>query len=151
MINQLSEMANARGVTLEAGDHLPVFNVDAGRVELTLINIIANAVKYSDPAKAFRHVIIEGDDSAAHPRIRIRDNGLGIPRSKFDLIFEQFVRVHAHLDDELNAEGMGLGLSIVHECMDAMGGAVQVESVEGEGTTFTLEWPKARRITPSGA
>ena len=71
----------------------------------------------------------------------IRDNGIGIPKSKLDAIFEQFVRVHAHLDDELGAHGMGLGLSIVRESMEAMGGIVSVESAEGEGTTFVLEWP----------
>ena len=52
----------------------------------------------------------------------IRDNGIGIPKSKLDLIFDQFVRVHAHLDDELGAQGLGLGLSIVRESMEAMGG-----------------------------
>ena len=74
------------------------------------------------------------------PRIEIADNGIGIPRSKLDTIFDQFVRVHAHLDGELGAQGMGLGLSIVRECMDAMGGTITVESTEGSGATFTLEW-----------
>jgi signal transduction histidine kinase len=52
--------------------------------------------------------------------------------------------VHAHLDDDLGAHGMGLGLSIVRESMEAMGGTVSVESSEGHGTTFTLRWPPER-------
>ena len=60
---------------------------------------------------------------------------------QLDTIFDQFVRVHPHLDDELGAQGLGLGLSIVQESMQAMGGSVTVESVEGKGTTFLLEWP----------
>ena len=83
---------------------------------------------------------IEHDASVAAPACVFRDNGIGIPKSKLDLIFDQFVRVHAHLDDELGAQGLGLGLSIVRESMEAMGGHVAVESVEGQGTTFILEW-----------
>jgi signal transduction histidine kinase len=138
---QLSDMAVARGVAFDIGPRLPTFPADAGRVELVVVNLLANAIKYCDPSKPARAVWVEADGSTTHPRVLIRDNGIGIPKSKLDLIFEQFVRVHAHLDDELGAQGMGLGLSIVRESMEAMGGIVSVESVEGEGTTFVLEWP----------
>ncbi len=138
---QLSDMAMARGVAFDIGPRFPTFAADAGRVELVVVNLLANAIKYCDPSKPARSVRVEADWSSTHPRVLIRDNGIGIPKSKLDLIFEQFVRVHAHLDDELGAQGMGLGLSIVRESMEAMGGIVSVESVEGEGTTFVLEWP----------
>ncbi len=138
---QLSDMAVARGVAFDIESRLPTFAADAGRVELVVVNLLANAIKYCDPSKPARAVRVEADWSSTHPRVLIRDNGIGIPKSKLDLIFEQFVRVHAHLDDELGAQGLGLGLSIVRESMEAMGGIVSVESVEGEGTTFILEWP----------
>ena len=137
---QLREMADARAVVFEVDPQLPTFAADAGRVELVVMNLLANAIKYSDPAKTPRVVRIEHDASVAHLRVVIRDNGIGIPKSKLDLIFDQFVRVHAHLDDELGAQGLGLGLSIVRESMEAMGGVVGVESTEGHGTTFILEW-----------
>ena len=106
------------------------------------MNLIANAVKYSDPARSANGSCdISADDSVPYPCIRICDNGIGIRPSKRASIFEQFVRAHAHLDDELGAHGMGLGLSIVRECMESMGGTVAVESVEGAGTTFVLGWP----------
>ncbi|HEY6614601.1 MAG TPA: HAMP domain-containing sensor histidine kinase, partial [Vicinamibacterales bacterium] len=142
---QLGDMAMARGVAFDIGPRFPTFAADAGRVELVVVNLLANAIKYCDPSKPARAVRVEADWSSAHPRVLIRDNGIGIPKSKLDLIFEQFVRVHAHLDDELGAQGMGLGLSIVRESMEAMGGIVSVESVEGEGTTFVLEWPAISR------
>ncbi len=138
---QLDDLADVRGVSFEIADDLPVLSADAGRVELVLINLLANAVKYSDPAKDARHVKVVMDTTAEEPQLRIEDNGIGIPAAQFSLIFEQFVRVHAHRDDELGSQGLGLGLSIVRECMEAMGGAVTVESVEGQGTAFVLRWP----------
>jgi signal transduction histidine kinase len=137
---QLGDMAHARDVTIHVADGLPTLVADAGRLELVMMNLLANAVKYSDPAKPSRVVHVRTIASDSGPRIQIADNGIGIPRSKLDVIFDQFVRAHAHLDDELGAQGMGLGLSIVRECMDAMGGSIAVESLEGDGTTFTLEW-----------
>jgi signal transduction histidine kinase len=148
---QLCEMAAARGVVLAIDDDLPTLAADAGRVELVIVNLLANAVKYSDPTKASRSVHVEQDATSAAPRIRIRDNGIGIPKSKLDVIFEQFVRVHGHLDEALGAQGMGLGLSIVREAMEAMSGTVTVESLEGQGTTFTLEWPATTRREKSPA
>jgi signal transduction histidine kinase len=142
---QLGDMAGLRGVSFEVDPELPTFAADAARVELVIMNLLANAVKYSDPAKSSRVVRIEHDPSAGHTRVRIGDNGIGIPKAKLDMIFDQFVRVHAHLDDELGAQGLGLGLSIVRESMEAMGGIVSVESTVGQGTTFILEWVDATR------
>ena len=133
-------MAAARGVTIHVESDLPTIAADAGRVELVIVNLLANAVKYSDPAKNSRVVRLSSDAASPHPRVHIHDNGIGIPKAKLDAIFEQFVRVHRHLDHDLGVHGMGLGLSIVRECMEAMNGTVVVESTEGQGTTFTLEW-----------
>ena len=152
VVNQLSEMAASRDVTMTVDEHLPFLVCDAGRIELVFMNLLANAVKYSDPAKASRGVSVDGDSSADHPRIFVRDNGIGIPESKLSVIFEQFVRVHAHLDDQLGAQGLGLGLAIVRESMEAMEGTVSVESSVGQGTTFILEWASASRSArPQGS
>jgi signal transduction histidine kinase len=149
--SQLVDMADARAVTIEIEEGLPTVITDAGRVELVLMNLLANALKYSDPAKSPRTVNVRLAACSTGPGIEISDNGIGIPPSKLDKIFEQFVRAHAHLDDELGAQGMGLGLAIVRECMDAMGGTVAVESEEGKGTVFTLGWPpEARRDKLTG-
>ena len=141
VVDQLQSMAEARGVTIEIAGSLPSVVTDAGRAELVLVNLLANAIKYSDPAKSSRRVTIHGEMATTWVRLTISDNGLGLPESKLRAIFDQFVRVHTQMDDELGVRGMGLGLSIVREAMDAMRGTITVASIEGEGTTFTLEWP----------
>jgi signal transduction histidine kinase len=150
VVDQLRSMAEARGVTIEIAGGLPSIVTDAGRAELVLVNLIANAIKYSDPAKDVRRVRIEGAATPTLARLVVRDNGLGLPESKLRVIFDQFVRVHAQLDEELGVRGMGLGLSIVREAMEAMRGTITVESVEGAGTTFTLEWPVVGGATRVG-
>ena len=141
VVEQLQAMADSRGVTIEVADGLPSLVTDAGRAELVLVNLIANAIKYSDPGKSARRVRIEGAMTTGGVKLVVRDNGLGLPESKLRVIFDQFVRAHEQLDDELGVRGMGLGLSIVREAMEAMRGTITVESEEGDGTTFTLEWP----------
>jgi len=134
-------MADVRGVRFEIADDLPVLPADVGRVELVLANLLANAVKYSDPGKIERVVRVRGGVERGRPVVYIEDNGLGIPALQRERIFNQFVRAHAHLDDELGAQGLGLGLAIVRESMEAMEGTVTVQSMEGHGATFTLTWP----------
>lgn len=141
VVEQLRPMAEARGVTIEIADDLPALVTDAGRAELVLVNLIANAIKYSDPGKTHRRVRVEGEAMRGSVRLRVRDNGLGLPESKLRAIFDQFVRAHSQMDEELGVRGLGLGLSIVREAMDATHGTITVESIEGEGATFTLEWP----------
>ena len=121
-------------------DDLPRIITDGGRAELVLVNMIANAIKYADPDKADRFVTISRTPGSA-ASIVVQDNGIGIAASKVAAIFEQFTRAHADRDEELGAQGLGLGLAIVRESMEAMGGSVTVTSEEGTGTVFTLSWP----------
>ena len=111
-----------------------------GRAELVMINLLANAIKYCDPDKADRYVRVRQTPKSGLS-IVIEDNGIGISQTKAAAIFEQFVRAHADRDEELGAQGLGLGLAIVRECMEAMKGTVTVTSEEGKGAAFTLTWP----------
>ena len=142
VFRQLREMADGRGVELRAGAEFPTLFVDTGALELVLINLVSNAVKYSDPAKAQKFVAITGQPSDGHYEIRIEDNGIGIPSDAGAKVFERFTRAHAELDEQLGVEGSGLGLSIVEECVRSLGGEIRLESEEGRGTTFTVTIPK---------
>ena len=136
---QVSEMADARGVEIRVLDALPTLTIDVGRLELTFVNLLSNAIEYSDEAKPVRWVEISGLESAeGWCQIAVRDNGLGIPPDSVAKIFERFTRAHAEHDDVVHVGGLGLGLSIVEDCVGAMHGRIEVESAEGVGTTFVL-------------
>jgi signal transduction histidine kinase len=140
---QLREMADARGVEIRLLDALPTLTIDVGRLELTFVNLLSNAIKYSDEGKPVRWIEISGLESAdGWCQIAVRDNGLGIPADSVDRIFERFTRAHAQRDDVVHVGGLGLGLSIVEDCVGAMHGRIEVESSEGVGTTFVLTLPR---------
>jgi signal transduction histidine kinase len=131
-LTELRGMAEERGVRLEAQDTVPDVQVDATRVELVLVNLLGNAIKYSDPAKQdcwVRISVQRGDDR--NWCIMVTDNGLGIPEDMRTLVFEQFVRAHPEVKD-----GTGLGLAIAREAVEQMSGRIWLDSTEGTGTTF---------------
>lgn len=139
---QLEDMADNRRVTIRVADDLPVIAVDVARLELVLMNLVSNAIKYSDPAKSDRFVeIFRSGASADGHTICIRDNGVGVPAKDLAHIFENFFRAVPEKDAELGIKGAGLGLAIAAECIEAIGGRISVASVEGEGTAFDLWLP----------
>jgi signal transduction histidine kinase len=142
---QLRDMAERRAVEICIPDGLPVVEVDVAAMELILVNLVANAIKYSDPAKPARRVEINADSDAAACRLIVRDNGMGIAPEDLPRIFDRAFRAHAHRDRELGTDGFGLGLAIVRDCIVDQGGEVAVESRVGEGTTFTVTLPRVGR------
>jgi signal transduction histidine kinase len=143
-LSEMRGLADGKGVRIEAPDIVPEVQVDATRVELALINLIGNAVKYSDPAKEDRWVRLGiARDDAGFWRLAVADNGVGIPAAMRNEVFEQFVRAHPNV-----AEGTGLGLAIAREAVEQMGGRIWLESEDGEGTTFffTILDPPAAQV-----
>ena len=145
VVSQLKEVADARSVRVDVAGDLPQVTTDAARLELILANLVANAIKYSDPAKPDRFVEVTTvpTPNAEMFALAIRDNGIGIAETDLRSIFGRFYRGHPERDWELGASGLGLGLSIVADCVDALKGDIHVESVLGEGTTFFVELPLA--------
>lgn len=143
---QLRDMADHRGVEMRIADDLPVVITDMARLELILMNLVANAIKYSDPAKpaAWVEVFLSGasDDGRT---ICIRDNGLGVAAADVPFIFESFFRARPDVDPQTDVKSSGLGLAIVAECVEAIGAHISVASVEGEGTAFDLWLPADSR------
>lgn len=147
VVKQLEDMAAARGVSLVIDPDLPEICVDPARLELVLLNLVSNAIKYCDPDKPHPFVGIAAAPGADAGSIllTVRDNGLGVPEELQHTIFERFSRAHAHLDETLGVSGTGLGLSIVAECVEAIGGTITCESMVGKGTTFVVTVPTEPR------
>jgi signal transduction histidine kinase len=144
VLRQLDEMAVARDVHLSVAEGMPSIVVDPARLELVLLNLTSNAIKYCDPGKPARLVEIGAEPMPADGRtcvIFVRDNGLGIPEADQPAIFDRFVRAHADLDGTLGVTGSGLGLAIVADCVQALGGAIRVESRPRDGSTFYVTLP----------
>ena len=136
---QLEEMAAARDVEIRIDSTLPTITVDVGRLELVFVNLLSNAIKYSDPAKPVRRVEVRADRAADHVvQIQVQDNGIGIPDMALEQIFRRFTRAHADRAELRHVPGVGLGLSIVEDCVRAMDGQITVHSSEKHGTTFTI-------------
>jgi signal transduction histidine kinase len=112
---------------------------DAGGVQQILLNLGVNAIKYSPPGTPIEFRI---EGSARRVRFSIRDRGPGIPPDDLDRIFQPFVRLESTRGPG-SRHGVGLGLSISRDLAQAMGGEISVESVLGEGATFTLDLPAA--------
>jgi signal transduction histidine kinase len=152
-VRQLRKPADAKGVTVRVDENLPPVEVDAAAVELCLVNYVSNAIKYSDPAKPDRWVRIEGSFElrridGGRLTVRVWDNGLGVPESARENLFDRFYR--AHIDTVTEAEGSGLGLSIVRETAESYGGRAWAEFPESGETIFAFSFP-SRRVEDAAA
>ncbi len=119
-------------------DEIDWVEVDYDKVEQLVLNILSNAIKYSD---ADAEVVIEvraGFDEK-HYELVISDSGIGIPEEDIDRIFDRFYRVDKARSRALG--GTGLGLSIAREIVEAHGGRIRIDSQLGEGTKVTIALP----------
>jgi signal transduction histidine kinase len=114
---------------------------DPDKVEQVLLNLVTNAIKFTEPGGT---VSLSCGEEAGLVVVQVRDTGRGIPADKLPTVFEPFVQVDRERTDAAN-QGVGLGLAISRELARAMGGDLRVESVVGQGSTFTL------RLRPAAA
>jgi signal transduction histidine kinase len=117
---------------------LPVISVDPVRLASAVENLISNAIKYT-PAGG--EIIIRTMVDGSEVLIRVIDNGLGIGVDEQGKIFEPFYRGN---QGKRFKQGMGLGLSIARDLVEAHGGKISLESEPGKGSTFTIHLPLVR-------
>jgi signal transduction histidine kinase len=123
-------------VDVDIPDDLPRVSMDAQAITQCLINLVDNAIKYSRETKQLAIRVSNGDGRA---RVAVSDKGIGVAPRDAERIFEKFTRADTGLVH--NVKGSGLGLALVRHIARAHGGDVELTSVPGEGSTFTLVLP----------
>ncbi len=121
-------------LNLDLPESLPPIDMDAGKIEQVLINLVINAGQAADKDDSWIEISAKTTDPG-WIEIRVADNGSGIPRDIADRIFDPF------FTSKGREEGTGLGLSISHRIIEDHGGTLEVDSTPGEGATFTIKLP----------
>ena len=114
---------------------------DPEKLQQIVLNLLSNAVKFTESGGT---ITLSSEPRGKCIEIRVADTGAGISPEKIDKIFDAFVQAERRLNKPV--QGVGLGLAISRDLAEAMGGEVTVESVLGEGSTFTLSLPRAPRM-----
>ena len=120
------------GYSYSCEDKSLMANADGAKLEQIVLNLLANAIKFTESGGA---ISLECAACHDHIQIHVRDTGIGIPPNKLEAIFEPFVQIRAR---GMSIGGTGLGLPISRRLAVAMGGELTATSVEGSGSTFTL-------------
>jgi two-component system phosphate regulon sensor histidine kinase PhoR len=137
VVDAIDPRAREKGQTInvEVSPKL-AFEGDPRALEQVLINLVDNAVKYT---QAGGHVRISADRTGSVVRLIVEDDGPGVEARHKDRLFERFYRVDAGRSRDVG--GTGLGLAIVKHLVEAMGGAIRVEDAVPHGTRFIVELP----------
>ncbi len=115
----------------------PAIMADRDRISQVLINLISNAVKYTEEGGEIRITLYDQGDTV---NIQVEDNGIGISQEELPHIFERFYRTDKSRNRTTG--GAGIGLAIVKSIVMAHDGKIEVESKENEGSCFTVMLPK---------
>ncbi len=118
------------------GGQTVLASADPARLEQMVVNLIANAAKYTDPGG---HIDVYVERQEGDAVVRVTDSGIGIEPAMLDRVFEPFVQVEATL--ERSRGGMGIGLTLVKTLAELHGGRVEVQSTQGKGSTFSIRLP----------
>lgn len=134
-VTSLSPMADSRGVALSLAseDGEPVVS-DVDRLGQLVDNLVANAIKFTNPGGSVDVLVTPGPGHTW--RLVVSDNGIGIPDDEVDQLFQRFFRASNARREA--SSGSGLGLAIARRLVELHGGAIDVASEEGKGTTVTV-------------
>jgi PAS domain S-box-containing protein len=131
-------LASAKGLEFEMkdGDHEIMVNTDAVKLRQVLLNLISNAVKYTDKG----HVLVATQSRDGVVEFLVSDTGVGVSDEHIEKIFEPFWQVEQ--TTTRRAGGTGLGLAVTRQFVEMLGGKIEVDSKPGEGSTFKVSIPR---------
>jgi signal transduction histidine kinase len=143
VILKLRLRAKEKGLDIEAKveDDLPSILGDGIRIEQIMINLIDNAIRYTEQGTI---TVTIKEANQMNVKVSIEDTGKGIPQDELPYIFERFYRVEKSRSREFG--GTGLGLAIVKKLVDIQGGQIRVFSQIGEGTRFEIIFPASTKM-----
>jgi two-component system sensor histidine kinase/response regulator len=147
----VADQARRKGLelTVSVEPDVPRFlHGDAGRLRQVLLNLMSNAVKFTEHGEVAVAVSkLSENPKEAILRFEVRDTGIGIPTDKLDLLFQPFTQVDASTSRHYG--GTGLGLSIARELVERMQGTISVTSTPGSGSTFWFTVKLAKQVDVS--
>ena len=129
---------------IETGGLPDIIKSDPTRLRQCLINLINNAIKFTDKGHVHVSVSIENDNSKPWIRFDVEDTGIGIPEEKQELVFEAFTQADGSHTRKYG--GTGLGLAITRQLSELLGGTITLKSEGGKGSVFTLKIPPGVEI-----
>ncbi|MBU3693727.1 MAG: PAS domain S-box protein [Rhodocyclaceae bacterium] len=138
-IDAMGVLANRKGIALEFSyqpDMSPYFSGDPERIRQILVNLISNAVKFTERGGVTVDI---SSDAAGHVVMAVRDTGIGIPADRLEKIFEPFSQADGSITRRYG--GTGLGTTIVRQLVSLMGGRVEVQSTVDVGSEFRVTLP----------
>jgi signal transduction histidine kinase len=136
--NELLIQSRPISLRTEVAGRLPYVLAESAKLRVILQNLLTNALKFTERGEVVVSTEVLQPDAV---RIHVRDTGPGIPADARERIFELFQQLHP---GDLRRKGVGLGLALARRFARAMGGDLTVESMVGEGSTFTLTLPAER-------
>ena len=136
VVDIISPQAHHRGVTVLSETEPVYVHGNHSLLSELLVNLLDNAVKYNRQNGQVSVKLSKTADN--HMVLTVSDTGIGIPKDKQNRIFERFYRVDKSRSKEIG--GTGLGLSIVKHGVSCLGAQISVDSIQDEGSTFTVTW-----------
>ncbi|MBX8844509.1 DUF4118 domain-containing protein [Sphingomonas melonis] len=142
-VQRIRARSGERSIRVDAAQDGALVNANAALFELVLVNVLENSVSYSDDGT---QIVVSSDASHDTCRVRVADEGWGIPEAELGRVFGRFHRV-PHSDGA--ARGSGLGLAIAKGFVEAMGGSIEARTpgIGDRGTEIVIELPRVTRET----
>ena len=146
IVMSVTDFTDSKGLNIifDTDTEEKIIACDPEKIERVVLNLISNAIKFSDEGD---EIFVEIKDKNEFVEISVKDNGIGIEDKYMDMIFDRFKQVDKSLSR--NAEGTGIGLSLVKSIVELHGGSISAESESGKGSKFTVILPTKKVMQES--